>query len=119
MKKLKQLSIRTCQFIKGEILMLWRWINNLCFVYLTSQSRVRVFEGYGHWYLAKKYADKRTALTKVNKICGGKRHYVLPIGDISLIVLNRTELNNLKSKGYLKMSLNIDKIFKNAYYISK
>jgi hypothetical protein len=107
------------QWIAGQSLMIWHWVKNLAFVYLTTKSTVRIFEGYGHWWFAKKYADRRAEMSKVNKVAGSKRHYVLPIGDYSLIVLNRLEINSLKSRHILQKSLQIDTILKNAYYITK
>ncbi len=109
----------TWQWIKGQWQMIWLWFKNLCFVYLTSKSELRIFAGYGHWWFAKKYADKRAKMSKVNKVAGGKRHFVLPWGDYSLIVLNKLEINTLKSKGIINKRLNVNEIFKQAYYLTK
>ncbi len=99
--------------------MIWLWFKNLCFVFLTTKSEARVFGGYGHWWFAKKYADKRARMSKVNKLCGGKRHFVLASGDYSLIVLNKIEINLLKAKGLISKNYNINEVFKNAYYLTK
>lgn len=126
MKKIKTVLLRiknklrlAWQWIAGECIMIWHWIKNLFFVYLTTKSQLRIFEGYGHWWFAKKYADRRTKISRINKKCGGKTHYALPWGDYSLIVLNRLELRNLKNKRYCSKNINIVKILENAYYISK
>lgn len=107
------------QWIAGQSLMIWHWFKNLCFVFLTTKSKVRIFQGYGHWWFAKKYADRRAKMSRVNKVCGGKRHFVLPWGDYSLIVMNRLEINNLKSRGIINKNLDVNKIFKQAYYLTK
>jgi len=111
MKKIKE-------FIIVESAMIWNWIKNFYFVFISSQSKIRVFEGYGHWWLAKKYADKRFNISKINKYAGGKRQYVLPYGSVSLIVVNRLEITSLKARGIFNKSLNINSILKHAYYIT-
>ena len=107
------------QWIAGESLMIWHWIKNLFFVFLTTKSQVRVFEGYMHWWFARKYADRRYNISKVNKYAGGKRHYVLPWGDYSLIVLNNLEISDLKARRIIPKSVNINLILKQAYYITR
>jgi hypothetical protein len=98
--------------------MIWHWIRNIFFVYFTTKSRIRIFQGYGHYWFAKKYADRRTRISRINKYAGGKRHYVLPAGDYSLAVISRLEINFLKKKGYYK-GMDILKVLENAYYITK
>jgi expansin (peptidoglycan-binding protein) len=115
MKKLR----RSYKAVVGELAMWWMWVKNLCFVFLTTKSKIRIFTGYGHWWLAKKYADRRYDISKVNKYCGGKRHYVLPYGDYSLIVLNSLELQNLKKRGFFSKAMNIALVLKNAYYVTQ
>lgn len=110
---------RMWRAIAGEAKMIWLWIKNLCFVFLTTKSESRVFVGYGHYWFAKKYADKRTKISMLNKVAGGKRHYVIPVGNYELVVINRLELKYLQSKGVLSNRLNIVKLLENAYYISK
>jgi hypothetical protein len=105
------------QWLTGQLSMIWLWIRNLFFVFLTTKSQVRIFEGYGHWWFARKYADKRYNISQKNKVCGGKRHYVLPAGDYSLAVVNQYEIQNLKKKGFYK-GLDILKILKIAYYVT-
>jgi hypothetical protein len=109
---------RAWQWFKGEAAMTWLWVKNIFFVYLTTKNTFRVFEGYGHFWLAKIYADKRTAITRLNKYCGGKRHYVLPAGNYSLAVLNSGELQLLKKKGYYK-GMDIKRMLEQAYYVSQ
>ena len=116
---MKSKIIRFNQFIIGEFQMIKSWFANIYFVFFTTQSKPKIFTGYGHWWLAQKYADKRTKISQGNKVAGGKRHYVLPSGDYSLIVINKVEINSAKSRGFIPKSLNINKILTNAYYISK
>lgn len=111
--------VRIYRAIVGELVMWWLWIKNIFFVFLTTKSKARIFEGYGHYWFAKKYADRRHKISQINKYCGGKRHYVLPAGDYSLIVLNSLEIQDLKNKGIFKKSLNINKVLKNAYYVTQ
>lgn len=117
--KLKNKLRLAWQFIKGHSILIWMYIKNFSLVFLSTNSRIAVFEGYGHWWLAKKYADKRAKISAKNKVSGGKRHYVLPVGDYSLAVINRTEINLLKAKNKLAKNLNIMKLLENAYYITK
>lgn len=109
----------TWQWIANQSLMIWHWFKNLCFIYLTTRSQPRVFRGYGHWWFAQRYADKRAKISKINKVGGGKRHYVLPCDDYALIVVNHIEINFYKKTGLFNKSLNINSILKHAYYITK
>jgi len=103
--------------IAGWFLLLGMWFKNLWFVFISSNSKIRIFEGWLHWWFAKRYADKRYRISRINKYCGGKRHYVLPSGDYSLIVLSSLELRLFKKKGYYKTD--IKKILELAYYVTK
>jgi hypothetical protein len=105
--------------VAGELAMWWMWIKNICFVFLTTKSKLKTFTGYGHWWLAKKYADRRYKMSQVNKYCGGKRHYVLPAGDYSLLVLNSLELQHLKKLKIIKATYTINDVLKNAYYVTQ
>jgi hypothetical protein len=115
--KLKNKLRLAWQWVAGQSLLIWHWIKNFFFVYLTTKSKVRIFEGYGHYWFAKIYADRRYRMSRINKYCGGKRHYVLPSGDYSLAVVNQYEIQNLKKRGYYK-GLDINKILKIAYYVT-
>jgi hypothetical protein len=106
------------QWISGQSQMTWHWIKNFFFVYFTTLSKPRIFEGYGHYWFSKKYADKRTKISKINKYCGGKWHYVIPAGDYSLIVLSSNEIRTARNKGLLSKKMSIDQILKLAYYVS-
>ena len=106
------------QWIAGQAIMIWHWIKNLCFVFLTTKSQVRIFEGYMHWWFSRIYADRRTKISRINKYCGGKMHYVLPAGDYALVVINSSEIQFLKKKGWYK-GWNIKDILEHAYYVSQ
>ena len=107
------------QWFAGQSIMIWHWFKNLCFLFLTTKSEPKIFQGYCHWWFARKYADKRSKMSRVNKVCGGKRHFVLPGSDYSLIVLNKIEMNSLRSRGIISKKVNINEIFKQAYYLTK
>jgi hypothetical protein len=94
------------------------WITNIWFVFLSSKSRARVFRGLFYRELAVRYANKRSKISRVNKVCGGKRHYVITYDNDSLIVLNKIEMNALKAKRVLHKSYNCLDVFKNAYYVT-
>jgi hypothetical protein len=104
---------------KDIALKLWIWVVNFAFVFFTTKSRLRVFTGYGHFWFAKKYANRRTKINSPDGVTGRRRHYVIPSGDYSLVVLNRSEINSLKARGILSKNTNIIKLLENAYYISK
>ena len=106
------------QAIWAEIVLIGKWINNLFFVFLTTKTEPHVFYGYGHYWFAQKYADRRTKMSMLNKYCGGKFHYVLPAGNYSLIVLNSDEIQNARKRGVINKSFTIDKVLKAAYYVS-
>jgi hypothetical protein len=116
---MKNKIIRIYKAVAGELAMWWMWIKNLFFVFATTKSQAKVFQGYGHWWFARKYADKRTEISKINTYCGGKHHYVLPVGEYSLAVFNSLELDDLRRKGLIKRSFTIDKVLKSAYYVAK
>jgi hypothetical protein len=104
MKEFKKLWKQLLAKVKKLIFPYWKkiyngwvgnlliWITNVWVIYVTDRSNIRVFTGWAHFSLAKRYADKRSKLTKVNKVAGGKRHFVLPAGKESLIVVNRLEI---------------------------
>jgi hypothetical protein len=115
MKKLE----RIYKAIVGELAMWWLWIRNVFFVFLTTKSNVRIFEGYGHYWFAKKYADRRAKISQINKYCGGKRHYVLPVGKYSLGVFNSLELQDLRRRKIISKDFNINSVLKTAYYVTQ
>jgi hypothetical protein len=98
---------------------LWFFIGNMWFLVFATKSRYRIFTGWMHFWMAKYYADKRTRWSKVNKVCGGKRHYVLPWTNYGLIVINKLELVKLKKLGYFSKNLDIIKVLESSYYLSK
>ena len=104
--------------LKSYVSMFLLWFKNLYFVYCTDKSEARVFTGWGYRDLAVKYADKRSEISRVNKVCGGKRHFVLTYDNDSLIVLNRIEMINLKKKRFLKKDYNIVNTLENAFYVT-
>lgn len=124
--KLKQLFLRFKQQTQIVLIITWEiikfsplWIANFYFVFISPTSKPRVFKGFGHWWLAIQYANRRSNLTKANKLCGGKRYFVLPYTQDSLIVVDRVEIIEGRNRGVLNKNLNIEKLLKMAYYITK
>ena len=116
---MKNKIIRAYKSAAGEVAMWWMWVRNIFFVFLTTKSKVRIFEGYGHYWFAQKYADRRAKISQINKYCGGKRHYVLPVGEYSLGVFNSLELQDLRRRQIIKKNFDINKVLKTAYYVTK
>lgn len=95
------------------------FFRNLHFVFFSQKSEAKAFSGWGYRWFAKKYADKRSEISKVNKLCGGKRHYVIPYDTGMMIVINRLEVNRLKQKNMIRKSYNVLDMFENAFYITR
>lgn len=117
-KKISQTTV----WLKVKIffILLWRFIVNLWVTFIYFKSTNRAFTGWLHYWIAKKYCDKRTKHSNVQKaLGGGKRHHVLPWGKETLVVLNRIEINALKARGDIKKSVNIIWLIEHAYYTSK
>lgn len=116
---MKNKLLRAYKTVAGEIALWLMWIKNIYLVFAGTKSKVRIFQGYGHFWLAKQYADRRSRISKVNKYCGGKRHYVLPVGEYSLGVFNSLELQDLRRRKVISKNFNINEVLKNAYYVTK
>jgi hypothetical protein len=117
--KIKNKILKMLIKIKNLFLNISLLSKNMYFVFCTSKSEVKAFGGFGYRWLAVKYADKRSEISRVNKVCGGKRHYVIDYDKNILMVINKTERNLLRSKGIIKDNYNILQLFENAYYITK
>jgi len=122
-KKLLKLQIsnwfKTCWLnIKEFFQFIALWFIGMWNVFISTKDKMRVFEGWGHFWMAQKYADIRTKRSAKNKYAGRKMHYVLPAGEASLIVVNSLELQNLKARGAFSKTFNIAMVLKHAYYIS-
>ncbi len=110
---------RIFKSVAGEVTLWWMWIKNIVFVFATTKSQVHIFQGYGHWWFARRYADKRAKISQINMYCGAKRHYVLPIGEYSLGVFSSDDLQALRRKNIIKKGFKIDSVLKNSYYVTK
>lgn len=131
LKEIKNALQRAWQWVLGNLqfiwlevkiffIHLWKFFCNLWFTFIYFKSTNRVFSGWLHFWIAKKYCDKRTKYSNVQKVLGGgKRHHVLAWHKESLIVINRLELNFLKTKGIINKKVNIIWLIENAYYTSK
>jgi len=81
-------------------------------LYIAAPSlRMRAFYGYGHWKFAIKYAHLRNE-------ADGKRYYIIPLGDETLVVANRIEIQKAKDKGWVKKSINCNDLYQYAYYMT-
>lgn len=112
MKKLltsiKKLFIWLFKQIKntaGLIKSLWHFIG--------KPYKARVFTGYWHWSLAKKYAHKRYEWYPVKLDQLGKSQGIFAYGDESLIVISPKEIKLLKKRKYINNPKWYRKIFKN------
>lgn len=94
------------------------FFKNLWFVYTTSKVIPKSFAGYGRFHLARKYANIRTASGSADGVTGRKRHFVIPYDINIIMVCNKTEINNMVKTGMIK-SMDINKLLRDAYYISK
>ena len=95
-----------------------QWFRNIYIVFLTDKSEPKIFKGYGYRWFAVRYANKRSDISKVNKYCGGKRHYVLSYDKNALIVVNRGEMLNLRKKRFIRKDYNIVDSLENAFFIT-
>jgi hypothetical protein len=118
LKQWKNALIRAWKWVAGNALMVWYWLKCLFYLYISWKDKMITFSGWGHYWFAKQYADKRHRMTK-NEVCSGRRFYVLPWHGYSLIVLNRDEILYWIRKGVYNKSMKIEKILKNAYYVTK
>jgi hypothetical protein len=94
------------------------FFKNWYFVTFSGKVTSKAFAGYGRFYLAKKYADKRTASGSPDGVTGRKRHYVISYDTNIIMVCNRTEINNMAKTGVI-MKQNVAKLLRDAYYVSK
>lgn len=95
------------------------YFDNLYFIFSDESDTAKIFTGWGYRWFAKKYADKRANISRVNEVCGCKRHYAIEYGKGALIVINKTEMNRLKTKHLFRKSYNILDVLENAYYVTK
>jgi hypothetical protein len=95
------------------------FFKNLYFVFLRTDCVIKSFAGYGRFWLAKKYADKRTRTTSKDGVTGRKRHFVFPYNNKVVFVCNRTEINSLIRSKMIKQNIDIKYLLENAYYISR
>ena len=96
-----------------------QFFKNFCFVFFEEENKPKSFAGYGRYWLAKKYADKRTSATSEDGVTGRKRHFCFPYADNVILVCNRTEVNGMIKSKLIHKSVDIKYMLENAYYISK
>lgn len=89
------------------------WIQGSWQMYISQKDVIYSFYGFGHFGLAKKYADRRN-------LRNGYRHYVLPAGRTSeqIVVFNSHELKALKRAGLVNKRVTIEILLNESYYIT-
>lgn len=95
------------------------FFKNWHFVFVQDKNIAHSFAGYGRHYLAKRYADKRTAATSKDGVTGRKRHFCFPYSTDIIMVCNRSEINGLVDKKIISRKVNIHYLMEHASYISK
>ena len=82
-------------------------------LHVATKDIVYSFYGFGHYGLAKKYADKRSARN-------GYKHWVVPAGKGSeqLVVFNALEKKRLQRLGLMSRQLSVKDMLDIAYYWS-
>jgi hypothetical protein len=106
--KMKNIYLRTKHFIK-----------NFWFVFFAFRSQPKSFYGYGRFWLARKYADKRTAISSPDGVTARKRHFCFPYTQDIVMVCNRSEINNMIRSKLISHRVDIYYMIEHAYYISK
>jgi hypothetical protein len=95
------------------------FLKNFYFVFFQNRNTPKSFYGYGQYWLAKKYADRRTSTTSQDGVTGRKRHFCFPYGNGIILVCNRTEANGMIKNKLIHKSVDIRYMIEHAYYISK
>jgi len=95
------------------------FIKNFRFVFLEEENKPKSFYGYGKYWLAKKYADKRTASGSPDGVTGRKRHFCFPYANGVIMVCNRTEINGMINSKMISKKVDIAYMLEQAFYISK
>lgn len=75
--------------------------------------------GYGAFYFAKKYADRRTRRWKAHWDQAGRLQAVSPFNDTQLFVYSKLELKELQKRKILNRKLKPKKAIRAAYYKTK
>jgi len=123
MKELTKLRIKNffagiLPSIKLFFVFIGYWFTGMWKAFISSRDTFFLFEGWGHFWMAKHYADKRNKRSRPNKYCGGKFFYVLPWSDYSLCVISSEEIQRLRKKKLLNSNFNIKEVLKSAYYVA-
>lgn len=95
------------------------FLKNFWFVFFKTKSVPKSFAGYGRFWLARVYADKRTDTGSPDGVTGRKRHFCFPYSDNIIMVCNRTEINSMITNKIIGKKVDINYMIENAYYISK
>lgn len=95
------------------------FFKNFWFVFFRTENVPKSFYGYGRFWLAKIYADKRTESGSPDGVTGRKRHFCFPYSTNIVMVCNRTEINGMIAKKIIGKKVDIRYMIEHAYYISK
>lgn len=96
-----------------------QFVKNFDFVFLQAKNTPKSFAGYGRYWLAKKYADRRTQSGSIDGVTGRKRHFCFPYADNVVLVCNRTEVNGMVKSKIISKKVDIKYMIEHATYISK
>ena len=93
---------------------IWGWLSGLWIMYVSTKDIPFSFYGFGHFGIAKKYADKRKRRNEL-------MHYVLPAGAGSeqMVVFNSREMKQLKRMGLMSKKVTIEVLLRESYYFTK
>lgn len=91
---------------------LYGFFRSYSIVYLSNKNRIYIFYGYGHWWLSKRYADKRHKMDN-------RRYYVLPFIHEDLLVVSANDRTELTRRGIMRKGITIEKLLKASYYFTK
>lgn len=83
-------------------------------VNMSQRDIIYSFYGFGHFELAKKYADKRHARN-------GLKHWVVPSGKGAeqLIVFNTQEKNTMQARGLMSRKIRAYDLMKASYHTAE
>lgn len=97
----------------------WGWLCGLCIYCFRSIQRPGIFYGYGSYFWAGKYAEKRTRKWRPEWDQDGKVQGTFPIMETKLLVCSKLELNIYKKNKLVNKNLKPRKAIKKSYYTTK
>ena len=107
------------QIIKYSIIDSIGWIRSLWIYCFQSIEHPGVFQGFGSYYWALKYAEKRFSKWHPEWDQAGRQQGTFPLGEIKLLVCSKMELEIFKKKGLVSKNMKPRKAIKKSYYTTK